>query len=105
MEKVIKNIIQEMNELIKLNKEKDNKIINLEFENSKLKEELSNIDFYKKKLEKINIPRDERIEKLTDDIETIIEKYTERVFSSLGCFNPRDMECSSRTDKKKFKAY
>lgn len=34
-----------------------------------------------------------------DDIEIAIEKYTERVFSSLVCFDPRDMECSDRADK------
>lgn len=98
MERIIKNVLLEMNELIKLKKEKDNEIIKLKIENSKLREQASSVDIYKKKLEEINIPRDERIERLRENINILIYKYADRVVSSLGCCCPKDIECPSRPD-------
>lgn len=99
MEKIINNVVKEMNELIKLNKEKDYKITKLEFENSKLKEQVSSVDNYKKKLEEINIPIDERIEMLRENIEILIENYADYIVSSLGSYCPRDIKCPRKNDK------
>ena len=99
MKKIINNVVKEMNELIKLNKEKDDKIINLEFENSKLKEQLSSVDCRNTINDKINNSIYEKIDKANDNIITLIENCADLKMSLLRYLCPMNWKCPGGDNK------
>ena len=62
MEKLLQNVSKQLEELIRLNKNKDNEIDKLKKENKELKENMNKVKSYEI-LSKIEVPIDNGIEK------------------------------------------
>lgn len=101
MEKLLENISKQLEELIKLNKNKDNEIDKLKKENKELKENMNKVKSYEI-LSKIEVPIDNRIEKANKNIEILIDNYLDYKANSIIGLCPY-YGCECETDEKENK--
>lgn len=74
MEKLLQNVSKQLEELIRLNKNKGDEIDKLKKENKELKENMNKVKSYEI-LSEIEVPIDNRIEKANKNIEILIDNY------------------------------